>query len=141
MNITEVRAPDAADGSEGLLALVIVGSVDGYGAHFLTSPNSPLQAAVLCRPAGYAVPPHAHHNVNRSFTAPTQEVLVVRRGSVLLTVFTTAGVYAGSFVLGPGDFVVLLAGGHSLEWNVEGEVIEVKQGPYLGKDTDKFSIS
>lgn len=147
MNVERVDDLPHPDGSEGVIAIVVTGRCwyestwgEPYGTHFLTDPSAALQAAVIHRPEGYVVPPHAHHPADRSYRQVTQEVLVVRRGSVRLDVFTRHGARLRSFVLGPGDFAVLLGGGHALTWIVEGELVEVKSGPYRGRERDKYDL-
>ena len=41
-----------------------------------------------------------------------------------------------SRVLGPGDVILLISGGHGFEVLEELNMVEVKQGPYAG-ETDK----
>ena len=39
----------------------------------------------------------------------------------------------------PGDFLLLVSGGHSFEFIEKSEIIEVKQGPYVGNlDKERF---
>ena len=44
--------------------------------------------------------------------------------------------YRTSRVLGPGDVILLISGGHGFEVLEELNMVEVKQGPYVG-ETDK----
>jgi hypothetical protein len=44
--------------------------------------------------------------------------------------------YLSSRILGAGDVILLVSGGHGFEVLEEVEMFEVKQGPYLG-DQDK----
>ncbi|MBF0301323.1 MAG: hypothetical protein HQK51_21640, partial [Oligoflexia bacterium] len=40
-------------------------------------------------------------------------------------------------ILEPMDLILLARGGHGLEFIEEGEIIEVKQGPYISPQEDK----
>jgi hypothetical protein len=64
----------------------------------------------------------------------TQEALFLRRGKLRVDLYTAAGVYLESRV---GDVILLIQGGHGFEVLEEVEMIEVKQGPYIG-DQDKL---
>ena len=45
-----------------------------------------------------------------------------------------------SRVIGPGDVILLISGGHGFEVLEEIEMVEVKQGPYAG-EMDKTTFS
>jgi hypothetical protein len=53
--------------------------------------------------------------------------------------YSEAGVYLESRELEPGDVILLIRGGHGFEVLEEIEMVEVKQGPYVG-DADKTRI-
>lgn len=128
------------DGGEGLLAIVIrSGQSPVPGCQFVTEPHHPLQVAVMRHERGHVVPPHVHLERPRTYTL-TQEVLTVLAGVYRVTVYTSAGVRAAEVVLAPGDVIVLLAGGHSVRAVTDGQMIEVKTGPYGGRTTDKRDL-
>src|ERR1700721_3002941 len=54
--------------------------------------------------------------------------------------YTDAGVYLESTELGAGDIILLADGGHGFEALEEVEMVEVKQGPYVGEaDKTRFA--
>jgi hypothetical protein len=53
--------------------------------------------------------------------------------------YSEAGAYLESRELGAGDVILLIRGGHGFEVLEEIEMVEVKQGPYIG-DADKTRI-
>ena len=70
----------------------------------------------------------------------TQEVLFIRKGRLRVDFYDEKREYLESRELGSGDVILLIAGGHGFEVLEEVEMIEVKQGPYVGEgDKTRFS--
>ena len=88
---------------------------------------------------GKVIPAHTHNPVAREVSY-TQEALFIRKGKVRVDFYTKQREYRMSRVLGAGDVVLLIAGGHGFEVLEKLNMIEVKQGPYLG-DADKPSFA
>lgn len=123
-----------------LLAIAITAGRDteAQPVRFLTDPSLPQQLAVMHRKAGDEVKPHTHRKIKRHITQTT-EVLLVVDGEILVSVYEGNGEKVGVMVLTDGDLILLIDGGHSLKVLEDSEIIEVKQGPYAGKD-DKVSL-
>lgn len=140
MNVERVYAAPTLDGSEGLLATVVTYRPDRpAGVAFATEPGDQTQVGYLKHPAGHGVPAHRHPPARR-VTERTEEVLVVLRGRVRLDLYSSDGVYQAARTLGPGDCAVLHAGGHAVTCESDSEVVEVKTGPYHGRDGDKVAL-
>jgi len=105
------------------------------GIHFFTPGDFSQQLGYMRHPAGHVIQPHVHNPVSRAVHF-THEVLFLRRGRLRVDFYTDAGVYLESRELGAGDVILLAAGGHGFEALEEIEMVEVKQGPYVG-DADK----
>jgi hypothetical protein len=121
-----------------LLAVVVRGGHRhhcGGGGTFFTEPDEPLQVGVFRRPAGHEVEPHAHRERPRTVRR-TQEVLAVRGGRLRVTIYGLDGSASETKEVGPGD----LGGGHGLEVLEDAEFLEVKLGPYVGRETDKYDL-
>lgn len=130
---------DTVYGQSGaLLAIIVSERPAGTGSHFITPDNLQQQVAVMNRPAGEIIPAHAHLPVQRDLTG-TQEVLIVEKGELRVDLYDTDKTPAHSYVAGPGDVVVLVAGWHGFEVLKECEFIEVKQGPYTA-GSDKILL-
>lgn len=122
-----------------LLAIVIRNSPIESGIRFYTPDHFPLQLGAMMRDKGYTIVPHVHNKCERSSDL-TQEVLIIKTGSVKVDFYTPLKAYECSVVLNAGDIVFLSEGGHGFEFLEPSEVIEVKQGPYLGElDKTRFS--
>lgn len=133
-NITDV----GPDGGEGLLAVIVrdretFSTPLEIGISFLTPPEAPMQLGVMQRPCGYIVARHVHLPMKRQLQG-TSETLLVISGRIRIDVYTSAREWVASVTLLPGDIIVLLNGGHSVEFLEASRVLEVKQGPYLHGD-------
>lgn len=139
---TYIYAPDKIEGGEGLLAIVSRNRPTydkPSGATFLTEKDNPLQLGILRYKAHDEVKPHVHLSRSRT-TERTQEVLFVRYGCVTVTIYTSEGEKVRTVTLTGGDCILLIAGGHSLLSYGGAEVVEVKLGPYTGRENDKTPL-
>lgn len=120
-----------------LYALVIPGKLPVSGIRFLTPQESPFQVGLMERPVGYIVRPHMHPPRDVSVRRTT-EFLSIAEGRVRAIVYDEAWVVLGEAILGAGDAILLLAGGHSFEVLEPCRILEVKQGPYAGDASSKI---
>ncbi|MDH3280684.1 MAG: hypothetical protein OEQ18_06110 [Gammaproteobacteria bacterium] len=118
-----------------LLAIIVRGDFAADGVHFFTPNDFSQQLAYMRHPRGKLIEPHMHNVVPRNITY-TQEVLVIKRGSVRVDFYDHNKLYLQSRILHTGDIILLAAGGHGFEVLEDLEMIEIKQGPYTG-DGDK----
>ena len=109
------------------------------GIRFFTPPEFSQQLAYMKREKGEIIEPHVHNEVNREVVR-TQEVLIIRSGKVQVDLYTNEHEYWDSFTLGAGDVILLAFGGHGFTMLEPTEMIEIKQGPYLG-DQDKVRFA
>ncbi|OYT98227.1 MAG: hypothetical protein CFE40_13255 [Burkholderiales bacterium PBB1] len=121
------------------LATILRRSHRPQGIEFLTSEDSSLQLGCMSRPAGHVIAPHVHQPVPRE-VCYTQEVLFIRSGRVRIDFYGDAQDYLESTVLEAGDVILLAVGGHGLEMIEPSDIVEAKQGPYVG-DHDKTRFS
>ena len=118
-----------------LIAIILPADYHSDGIEFFTPNDFSQQLAYMKRPKGYEVPAHVHNKVSRQVSY-TQETLFIRSGRVKLDLYSEKKEYLESIELNTGDVILLSAGGHGLTMLEETEIIEVKQGPYMG-DEDK----
>ena len=104
--------------------------------HFITRPTDPLQVALSYYKKGHLVRAHRHIDRRRMVTS-TYEVLHLEQGSAKINIFNDERKLICSAQLRPGDTIILMRGYHSLKFDEDSVIIEVKQGPYLGKEYDK----
>ena len=99
-----------------------------------------LQVARIHPPRGKQYPAHKHIRNVREVSL-TQECWIVMRGSVRARYYDTDGLKLRDHLLTAGDVSITFRGGHAYEILEEDTVIiEVKNGPYVGRDADKTEI-
>lgn len=118
-----------------LFAIIVRNSFKIPGITFFTSGEWSQQLAYMNHPKGKLIEPHVHNPVKREVHY-TQEVLFIKRGKLRVDFYSEDQEYIESSILGEGDVILLMTGGHGFEVLEEIEMIEVKQGPYAG-DQDK----
>jgi hypothetical protein len=122
-----------------LCAIIVPASFDEPGIQFFTSNELSQQLASMSYVPGKVIPAHTHNPVQREVSY-TQEALFIRKGKVRVDFYTRQREYRVSRVLGPGDVILLISGGHGFEVLEDLNMIEVKQGPYVG-DADKTQFA
>lgn len=118
-----------------ILATLLRATYHEQGIKFFTPDEYSQQLAYMNRPRGYVIQPHTHNAVLRQVQF-TQEVLLIKSGRVRVDFYDDEQNYLESRILNPGDVLLLAFGGHGFEMLEASEIIEVKQGPYMG-DADK----
>jgi mannose-6-phosphate isomerase-like protein (cupin superfamily) len=123
---------------EQLLAIIISHRFNESGIHFFTPDELSQQLAYMHHPTGKVIQPHVHNPVIREVTY-TQEVLFIKNGKLRVDFYNDQQEYLDSRILEAGDVILLVTGGHGFEVLEEIEMIEVKQGPYVGEqDKTRF---
>ena len=127
--IKEVKKKDK------LIAIIIYNNYTCEGVNFITPNEYSQQVAYMHHPKGKVIDAHVHNLVHRNVVM-TQEVLFIKKGKLRVDFYDDYEDYLESVVLGAGDAILLVSGGHGFIVLEEVEMIEVKQGPYSG-DADK----
>ena len=121
-----------------LLAIIIKSSFNQAGIHFFTPNELSQQLAYMHYPIGKIIPPHVHNSVVREVKY-TQEVIFIKKGRLRVDFYNKQQKYLESRILESGDVILLVTGGHGFEVIDEIEMLEVKQGPYVGEqDKTRF---
>jgi hypothetical protein len=118
-----------------LFAIIVSNKFRKQGIHFFTENHLSQQLAYMRHPTGKTIPPHIHNPAPREVVY-TQEVLLIKKGKLRVDFYNDQREYLESYILGEGDVILLIKGGHGFEVLEEVEMIEVKQGPFVG-DQDK----
>jgi mannose-6-phosphate isomerase-like protein (cupin superfamily) len=122
-----------------LLALIVYHNFNIPGVNFFTPNELSQQLAFMSHPSGKIIQPHVHNPVPREVQY-TQEVLLIKKGKLRIDFYNDDCEYLESQVLQAGDVILLVQGGHGFEVLEDIEMIEVKQGPYVGeKDKTRFA--
>jgi mannose-6-phosphate isomerase-like protein (cupin superfamily) len=121
--------------NDKVLSIIIRSNYHSNGIEFFTPDDYSQQLAYMNREEGYVIPPHLHNSVQRQVHF-TQEVLYIKSGKVRVDFYDNNKNYLESKILNSGDVILLAYGGHGFQMIEESEIIEIKQGPYVG-DNDK----
>jgi hypothetical protein len=111
----------------------------GEGVHFLTPPELPLQIGMLVHQANKQIRPHVHQHHDK-LTHSTFEVLFLIEGRIEIQFYSKVGKIRGVQTMGPGDVILLMFGGHGVKILETCRILEVKQGPYFGVETEKLYL-
>jgi len=118
-----------------LFAIIVPSEFTKEGIEFFTPGEFSQQLGYMKRPEGYVIPPHTHGVVKREVFY-TLETLFIRKGRMRVDFYSEERELFDSYVVKTGDVIMLVFGGHGFVMLEESEIIEVKQGPFIG-DQDK----
>jgi len=115
-----------------ILAIIIKNDFKQEGIAFFTDNNFSQQLGYMNRPEGYIIAPHRHNLVPRKVVL-TQETLFIKSGKIRVDFYDDKQNYLESRIVVKGDIVLLATGGHGFKMIERSEIVEVKQGPYVGE--------
>ena len=124
---------------KSLFAIIVRNSFKKEGITFFTKDESSQQLAFMKHPKDKIIEPHFHKPVKR-IIYDTQEVLYIKKGTLKVDFYDDEKNILGSEYLNQGDLIMLIKGGHGFSVIENLEMIEIKQGPYLG-DNDKVRFN
>lgn len=121
------------DPAGDLLAMIVRADFRGGKYNFFTPDDFPLQMGTSFYGAGEKITPHVHIPQPRHVEL-VNEYIYVKSGRLELTLYTKDRVPTATVELRCGDSLLLTGGGHGFRVLEACQLIEVKQGPYLGMD-------
>lgn len=116
-----------------LIAIILYSNYTSSKIEFFTPGDFSQQLGFLPHKKGNIIQPHFHKEVERSITR-TQEVLIIKKGKIQVNFYTEDKKFIDKRDLNTGDIILLCSGGHGFKMLEDTEMIEIKQGPYLGID-------
>jgi len=123
---------------DNIIAIIIYSAHTAEGIQFFTPNDFSQQLAFMSHKKGAKIQPHIHNEIERKIVR-TQEVLIIKKGKIKVNFFDSERKLLQSEILQKGDTILLASGGHGFEILEDLEMIEIKQGPYLGeKDKIRF---
>lgn len=115
-----------------LMATVIPKEFSVSGIKFITNNDSLMQVACMGHKEGHSIHPHSHNKSNR-IVEYTCETLIMKKGIMEVDLYDEE-IWMETFVLRKGDILTLYSGGHGFRMIESVEMVEIKQGPYLGEN-------
>ena len=126
------------DSSENLLAIVVKKGSSKEEKDFHTDNSSEFQLGTFNLEKDTVIERHYHQKQERRIHS-TNEVLVLQKGKMTITIYDLDLNKIQDVTLESGDIVVLFDGGHEINIDEDSNFIEVKQGPYIeGQDKTRF---
>jgi hypothetical protein len=83
--------------------------------------------------------PHIHKRVKREIET-TSEFLYVIHGKMIIDVLDEEEKFVEKVILTDNMALLQFVGGHKIEIKSGTKYFEIKQGPYYGRDFDKYNI-
>jgi len=127
----------ALDGT--LIAIFVLPNFEKEGANFISEQAFPLQVGVGIYRQGAKITPHIHLR-KESVISEIQEVVHIEKGRAIVDLYDTVGKYIKSIEAPMGTTMLFVAGGHGFRMLEDTKLLEVKQGPYSGKEKDKVML-
>ena len=114
----------------------------GKKMSFHTPDHFPLQVGLHARSKGDIVPAHFHNPFPELKNLAVQEFFYIKSGRIKIDLFDDQenDAKVSEVLVGEGDTVVLNTG-HGLTFLENTKLIELKQGPYRGKEEEKRFVS
>jgi hypothetical protein len=110
------------------------------GLQFFSPDGDYVQVGTWGYQAGKELLAHTHSEVPREVLW-TQEVLYIRKGSIRASIYDSNDRKVEELTAGEGDVLMLLRGGHGYHIIEDGtQVLEIKNGPYVGASADRRRI-
>ena len=107
------------------------------GLAFYSENEEYLQVGTWRYDGGHQLRAHIHNKVTRDITH-TQEVVIVLSGKMAARIFDEQRQLVDTVTVCQGEILVLLNGGHDYTiLEDDTRILEIKNGPFLGKDIDK----
>ena len=121
------------------IAIVVRRDFGKDGVNFVSKEDFPLQLGVSGYKKGATIKAHFHIEKEIKINK-IQEVVHIESGRTMVNLYDLNGKKVKSVELSEGDTIFFVDGGHGFEMLEDTKILEVKQGPYFGKDKDKRMI-
>lgn len=124
--------------SKGILLCIVYKDEDWVeGLNFITDDSLFIQVGSWWYQNGKNLATHKHNTVPRESNI-TQEMVYVKRGSMLATIYDQDMNFIEEVILKEGDLAIMVFGGHGYKiLDDDTKIIEAKNGPFLSVEIDK----
>jgi hypothetical protein len=130
----EIRSDDGT-----IIAIVARRDFGKDGVNFVSKDDFPLQLGISGYRKGATIKAHFHIEKEIKINK-IQEVVHIESGRTRVNLYDLNNKKFKSVELSDDDTILFVDGGHGFEILEDTKIIEVKQGPYFGKDGDKRMI-
>ncbi|PHR56634.1 MAG: hypothetical protein COA43_13495 [Robiginitomaculum sp.] len=125
---------------ETVLARHVTAEEWDAGLKFFSADPDYIQVGIWGYDKGKELLAHTHNSVPRTFDI-TQETLYIRKGKIMAHIYDKSLKLVDEREVCEGDIITLMFGGHGYTILEDGtQVLEVKNGPYVGAEADRVRL-
>lgn len=118
-----------------ILAIILKPSVPESVVEFVTPTEFSLQLGVHERKKGDYVKAHEHIPLNSNTKSPVQDIILMKKGKISVGLYYKNEFYK-EIIISAGE-VIIISTGHNVKFMEDTAMIEIKQGPYRGREVEK----
>ena len=108
------------------------------GIEFFTASNLNMQIGLMAHSKNHIIKPHFHIN-RKKIIKQMSELLIIFSGQLKVYFYNKKKMRAKSITLNKKDMILLISGGHGFKVTKKIEMLEIKQGPFVG-EKDKMRL-
>jgi cupin fold WbuC family metalloprotein len=108
------------------------------GIEFFTANNLSMQVGLMGHSKNHIIKPHFHIN-RKKIVKQMSELLIIFSGQLKVFFYNKKKLRAKSLILNKKDMILLISGGHGFKVLKKLEMLEIKQGPFVG-EKDKMRL-
>ena len=108
------------------------------GIKFFTPNSLGIQVGSMNHSKNHIIKPHFHIN-RKKIIKEMSELLIIFSGQLKVYFYNKKKLRAKSVIINKKDMILLLSGGHGFKVLKKLEMLEIKQGPFIG-DKDKMKL-
>ena len=109
------------------------------GIKFFTANNLNMQVGLMGHSKNHIIKPHFHIN-RKKIVKQMSELLIIFSGQLKVFFYNKKKLRAKSLILNKKDMILLISGGHGFKVLKKLEMLEIKQGPFVG-EKDKMRLA
>ena len=108
------------------------------GIEFFTASNLNMQIGLMGHSKNHIIKPHFHIN-RKKIVKQMSELLIIFSGQLRVYFYNKKKLRDKSLILNKKDMILLISGGHGFKVLKKLEMLEIKQGPFIG-EKDKVRL-
>ena len=108
------------------------------GIEFFTASNLNMQIGLMAHSKNHIIKPHFHIN-RKKIVKQMSELLIIFSGQLRVYFYNKKKLRDKSLILNKKDMILLISGGHGFKVLKKLEMLEIKQGPFIG-EKDKMRL-
>jgi cupin fold WbuC family metalloprotein len=108
------------------------------GIEFFTASSLNMQIGLMAHSKNHIIKPHFHIN-RKKIIKQMSELLIIFSGQLKVYFYNKKKMRSRSITLNKKDMILLISGGHGFKVIKKIEMLEIKQGPFVG-EKDKMRL-